>query len=407
LPKKNFMSEFNWKSYHAYRVFDEFIQRFVIDRKSYVTDHEQTLDFPAAIAEIRERFVADFDDSEASFEDKLAFQFLNTTENTKLVFTNIEYLWAMPMGNVSPRKKASYAARWFPIAKPPKGGDEQFFVHPHTIANPGMWYLTNKYWEIIAILRIFKIVTEDSGLRTVELVKDRIEQLCYDAIYEGVPKGGDFPVIHVCGAHPALLHLCDPEKYESIVSDKHKRQILGVFFPVIADDSVPECDEAKLKLIRSKLYATTAPVDLDDWKYRWFFYTGDIKPSWIDKKTKKAQRAGYVRFQISEEENAVDLEGGKKEYTGYRLQRSSALVAAVKKRDDFSCVACKFHFEKQIIHVHHLDPLSERKEPAETSEDDLITLCPTCHYLAHYFLRKSSRNKNREVLLESLKSVTS
>ena len=209
------MSKFNWKKYHAYRVFDEFIQRFVIDRKSYVTDHEQTLDFSAAIAEIGERFVADFDDSEASFEDKLEVQFLNTTENTKLVFTSIEYLWAMPMGNISPRKKASYAARWFPIGKPPKGGDERFFVHPHTIANPGMWYLTDKYWEIIAILRIFKIVTEDSGLRTVEQVKGRIEQLCYDAIYEGVPKGGDFPVNHVCGAHPALLHLCDPEKYES------------------------------------------------------------------------------------------------------------------------------------------------------------------------------------------------
>ncbi len=399
------MSGFDWKKYHAYRVFDEFIQHFLIDRKSYVTTHRQVLDLPMAIEEIRTRFVADFDDSEASFEDKVAIQFLNTSENTKLVFTNIEYLWAMPVGKILPPTKAKYAKRWFPEHVLPRNLDNYFFIHPHTIANPGPWYPRNKYWELVAIFRIVKIVTEEEALKTVEGIKKRIEQLCYDAIYSGVPEGGSFPVKHVCGAHSIFLHLADPEKYESIISIENKKQILGVFSPILEGEEIPECNEAKLKRIRAKLYSTTAPVDLDDWKYRWFFYTDEIQPAWIDKKTKKSQRAGYVRYQISEEENAVDLEGGKTKYSGYRLQRSRTLVAAVKKRDKFTCLSCQFNLGTEIVHVHHLDPLSERKKPAETSAADLITLCPTCHYLAHYFLRKSPMNKQKNVLLESLGTV--
>jgi len=33
--------DFDWTRFHAYRVFDEFLERFVIDRKSYVTRHEK------------------------------------------------------------------------------------------------------------------------------------------------------------------------------------------------------------------------------------------------------------------------------------------------------------------------------------------------------------------------------
>ena len=54
---------FDWKQFHAYRVFDEFLERFILQRKSYVTRHDQPLNLAAAFEDIRIRFVADFNDS--------------------------------------------------------------------------------------------------------------------------------------------------------------------------------------------------------------------------------------------------------------------------------------------------------------------------------------------------------
>ncbi len=36
----------------------------------------------------------------ARFEEKVAHQFEGASEQTKIVFANVEYLWAMPMENI-------------------------------------------------------------------------------------------------------------------------------------------------------------------------------------------------------------------------------------------------------------------------------------------------------------------
>ena len=123
----------------------------------------------------------------------------------------------------------------------------------------------------------------------------------------------------------------------------------------------------------------------------------------IDKKSKKEQRVSSAVFDVRNEEDAADLEGDKDEITGYRIRRSAKLVKATKERDRHTCRACGFHFEDQIVHVHHLDPLGEYQHPQQTKLADLLTLCPTCHYLAHYWLRKSDRYKRLEALLATLK----
>ena len=144
-------------------------------------------------------------------------------------------------------------------------------------------------------------------------------------------------------------------------------------------------------------------MDADaDWKRRWFFYTQDVKPLWIGKKTKTAQKEASVLAELSEEESAVDLEGEKDDYSGQRLRRSAKLVAKAKKRDNHTCRACGFYYFGKIVHVHHLDPLAERKQPKKTKLEDLLTLCPNCHYIAHHLLRRSSRYKKKEILLKSL-----
>lgn len=392
---------FDWQRFHAYRVFDEFLERFVLQRKSYVTLHSQILDLSKAFQEIRERFIDAFDASDARFEDKVAHQFDSATQQAKIVFANLEYLWAMPMENITPKKKRTYATRWFPEKDQVVEGESYFFGDPHIIADPGPWYLRNKYWEIVALLRVLSIVATDRSLTDLVSLKQKIAEICHSAIYDGVAADQPFSTSKFCGVHCALMHLADPERYESIISDSHRRQISAVFGHVVENPSSDP--EVFLKQIRNTLYNSHGNGEDPDRKYRWFFYSKDVLPLWIDKKTKTEQRVSSAVFDVRNEEEAVDLEGTKDEVTGFRIRRSAKLVKAAKERDKYTCRACGFHFEDQIVHVHHLDPISEYKRPKDTKLQDLLTLCPTCHYLAHYWLRKSSRYKRLDALLSELR----
>lgn len=393
---------FEWKRFHAYRVFDEFLERFILERKSYVTRHSERLDLEAAFEDIRKRFVADYDDSDVGYEEKIAHQFEDASEETKIVFANVEYLWSMPVENLKPMTKRGYGERWFSGSDLLVQGERYYFGYPHIIADPGPWYLRNKYWELGALLRVLSLITESPELSDLASLKRRITEICHSAIYEGVTPGQRFATPNFCGVHCALLHLSDPERYESIISASHRRQICAVFGHVV--ESPSDDVEVLLKQIRTALYKSHGNGDEPDRKYRWFFYSNDVEPLWIDKKTKKQQRVSSAVFDVRLEEDAADLEGNKEETTAYKIRRSAKLVKATKERDNFTCRACGFHFEKQIVHVHHLDPISEYKNPKETKLKDLITLCPTCHYLAHYWLRESPKYRNLETLLGKLGS---
>lgn len=204
-------SNFDWYRFHAYRVFDEFVERFVLNRKSYVTLHEKALDFKAAFDEIHSVFSEGYDDSKETFDNKVKRQFAGASENSKIVFANVEYLWAMPIQNIRPNAKQSYSTRWFSKNNEINTGEKFFFESPHTIANAGIWYLQNKYWELTALLRVLSIVSNSSGTADLSSTKQRIAGLCYSAIYEGDARQGRFSVTKVCGVHSALMHLSDPE----------------------------------------------------------------------------------------------------------------------------------------------------------------------------------------------------
>ncbi len=403
-------SDFDWTRYHAYRVFDEFLERFVLNRKSYITRHEKELDFEAAFNEIHSLFSEGYDDSKETFDNKVERQFSGASENSKIVFSNVEYLWAMPVQNLRPSTKQSYVERWFSENSEINAGERFFFGTPHTIANAGIWYLQNKYWELIALLRVLSIVSNSSGMADLSSTKQRIAEVCYSAIYEDAARQERFAVTKVCGVHSALMHMSDPEKFESIISENHKRRIANVFEHVISDRPDVECREEKIRLIRERLYGDYGDEGDPDCKYRWFFYQNSIKSLWLNKKSLSQQKSASIDDEVNREVAALDYseeEGRKQVTTAYRIYRSVKLAGEVKKRDKFTCRACSFNFKKQIVHVHHLDPLSERLSPKKTTQDDLVTLCPNCHYLAHYWLRKSDRYKNLTELLKKLQSSES
>ena len=400
---------FSWKRFKSYTAFDGLLNDLISGRRSWLLKTPEPIDLEAALAEIRERFIEAFDEGQDSFDLKAQHQFADASRNTKIVFSHAEYLWAMHSFIITRQTKRSFALRWF-TEEELRDDDEAYFDGASDkIANPGPYYQTNKYNEVRAILRIFSLILEKDTGTPVEELKESIAVHAYRALH-GTPKPvNGFEVTQYCGIHAALLHLCDPEECESIISKSHRESILGVFSNMITEADDVSCPEEQIKLIRERLYDDYEHDD-PEYKYRWFFYIPSVKPLWIGK-DKREQIFASIQREIEDEVNALPLEddeGELIETKGMRLQRSGALVKSVKERDNHTCRACEFHFKGAIVQAHHLDPLAER-ERRKSTPDDLVTLCPNCHYLAHYLLRQKKTGeqyKKLEPLLSKLRTLT-
>ena len=64
--------------------------------------------------------------------------------------------------------------------------------------------------------------------------------------------------------------------------------------------------------------------------------------------------------------------------------RDKKIIQERKEKDNFTCQVCSYKMEidgKYIVECHHLYPISLGTR--ETSIDDLVSLCPTCHRIIH------------------------
>lgn len=86
------------------------------------------------------------------------------------------------------------------------------------------------------------------------------------------------------------------------------------------------------------------------------------------------------------------MEGENKELNGTKKSRCSKIAKKAKIRDGYKCQSCEFYFENKIVEAHHLDPLYTFEDSKPVSPDDLITLCPNCHRIAHVLIKKDRPN---------------
>lgn len=84
-------------------------------------------------------------------------------------------------------------------------------------------------------------------------------------------------------------------------------------------------------------------------------------------------------------------EGATTQITVNTYERSKAAREACVRHHGARCFICKFDFEKtygsigkNVIHVHHLNPLSARREEYRLDPiHDLRPVCPNCHTIIH------------------------
>ncbi len=94
----------------------------------------------------------------------------------------------------------------------------------------------------------------------------------------------------------------------------------------------------------------------------------------------------------SASESIGNIEGGKFDVISTKYERDSKNRTSCLKIYGYTCKICGFNFEKKygkfgkgFIHVHHIEPLSEKgKEIVVDPERDLIPVCCNCHAMIHH-----------------------
>ena len=103
--------------------------------------------------------------------------------------------------------------------------------------------------------------------------------------------------------------------------------------------------------------------------------------------------------------NMPYYEGNTIERTIIQKSRNRNIVKQVKEGDNYTCKGCGFYFYNKIVEVHHLIPLSNMDGEKQIKKEDLITLCPNCHAIAHLLLNEDEKYKNRKILIDKLQEI--
>ncbi len=106
------------------------------------------------------------------------------------------------------------------------------------------------------------------------------------------------------------------------------------------------------------------------------------KPNFEDINHKKLKGETNVYWELEDEQA---IEGYTVDSQFNRIVRNKSITKKRKQLDDFTCKICGFRLNlnnKYVIECHHLSPLS-KKRTTITKLDDLISICPTCHRIAH------------------------
>lgn len=227
-------------------MFDKFNDTFLKNKKSIFTDEEvlteSNLDF------LKKNFVQNPDETEnKNFDIKIKEQFEKANNNQKDLMANIIWLWRLPPKKVIARKQ--YFEKFFENLKSSikieKNPD--LFSDFEGFANTGTYYNTNKFYELVYIIRFL----ED----WIDLKVTEANKMDFLKANSSITVGNQTKSVSM---RNALLYLFDPGNYMPIISNAHKEAIVAAFeskyFEVDTDDIDDVCDiDKKLKEIKNKL----------------------------------------------------------------------------------------------------------------------------------------------------------
>ncbi len=246
----------------SYKFFDDFLQKVFIERKSFITTNSENINLKEALEDIKTRYIDNPLDG-GNFHDKLPKQFGDSSPNTKIVFTNMYYLYLFANQSVKDDTKLTELQKLNPSIN-----KDLIPSETGCIGKFGMGYSFRKYENIATIYYILKYLLDNNpSFSNIQEIKKGIEEFCLNALYDTQkvkeylyinPKGGK---VAKCGIHNGLLHLSNP-KYENILTYSNKEAIVKSFNSLIEDSKNKNLDE-KIIEIKQKLQKQGLKLELD------------------------------------------------------------------------------------------------------------------------------------------------
>ena len=358
-----------------YPLYDRFIQEFLIEGNSILTNHKniltkETIDYCYQNFILKPIYDGDF------FE-KIAIQFAESNEETKLVFAHIKWLWAFSSNNILVKTKISYTKSITNL------DDDEIIkeVYPIGFGSAGIRHTMKKYEEISFLLQIIKFVC-DENIKDTQEIKNWIEHICLYKKYE--LETSEYPINDVikgfCDGYKVtmtniLTYVGNPDKYERIASDNHKEQITSSFWSLLKEQEYELNIDEKIEAIRNQLTEFTKP--------NFDFYEWDYKRIW----NYSLSEEGFSEIQGLQYKKAIILygpPGTSKTHSAKHL--ATALITHGYLKDKTN-VATYFKDKPDLTkdRIHHL-----QLHPNYTYED----------FIAGYQLKDNNTIKTKGTLFE-------
>lgn len=310
---------------NIYPLFHRFIDEFLINGNSILSEHEDVLNEDSILNCLR-NYVENFKEGNQSFDDKISEQFKDADLKTKLVFAHAEWLWVFAVADKTEWRKKEYTKRTTGLSD----GELKQDVYPNGFGHAGQWHNQNKYHEIKFILLIIRFLKEKikrNELKETEDIAEWAEKLALYQKYGEEYEGFDIPEElkkeipnQKLAVSNILTYIAFPDKYERIASDAHKGQIYSSFSGLLSDeeknDEKLNRDE-KIKLIRDRLTEFSGNPNFD-------FYDEEYSKVWNYSLTQE----GFSEVQGLQYKKAIILygpPGTSKTFTAKRL--AYALIA--------------------------------------------------------------------------------
>ena len=154
------------------------------------------------------------------------------------------------------------------------------------IASTGTYYNTNKPFEIAFIIKFLNDYLNTKPKEFIDILTntDNYNEITIKGDWDlkdgGIVKGKEGSSTKTASIFHALLYFFDPENYEAIVSNEHKKMILKSFEYLIPkgyeNDFKPDID-CKIRYIKEEL---KKQLDKKKDNEIYFFYEDEIKEQW-------------------------------------------------------------------------------------------------------------------------------
>lgn len=128
------------------------------------------------------------------------------------------------------------------------------------------------------------------------------------------------------------------------------------------------------------------------WLYEGSFDVTEIKESFVV--LSRRTHTNSEHLAVSEADERLYQEGGRRYVTHLMAERSSGVVAEIKAAKSWSCEICAINFQSRYGHpyieAHHKTPISSYSSSHTISASDLALLCPNCHKAVHIHMKQSN-----------------